>query len=298
MKNPIRARGSGLRVRRRIHLALLPAPADTGIVFRRVDLPGRPRIPVCPGNVDPAESRLTLRSPAARGDASVTGVEHLLSAFAGLGVDNVCVETDAPELPVMDGSAGPFVFLVQAAGITELAAARRFIRLRRRVEVTLGQSWVRLEPYDGFKASVALGPDHPGCEGQPQAVSIDFSAASFVKEISRARSFRGTAPAAPESGAAACSAGPDDDAGSGVRHETAPGDGGLRYRDEFVKHKLLDAIGDLYLLGHPLMAAYSAYQAGHALNRRLLDTLQANPETWESVIFDGAAAVDLRQSVS
>ncbi len=281
LKNLIRATGVGLHTGEKIRLTLCPAPVDTGIVFRRIDLAPPVEIPARVAHVGEAGAATCLEKDG----ACVAAVEHMLSAFAGLGVDNAYVDLDAPEVPVMDGSAGPFVFLIQSAGICEQAAAKRFLRVRRSVQVGAGKQWARLEPYEGFKVSVVMDFEHPRFQGRLQEASIDFSAASFVREISRARNFRfvqalGEIPLTP-GGTADNTVLVDK---QGVLNEE-----GLRYQDEFVKHKVLDAVGDLYLLGRSLIGAYSACRPGHAINKRLLDALLAAPDAWEIMTFDDGA---------
>ncbi len=280
LKNIIRATGVGLHTGEQIRLTLRPAPVDCGIVFRRIDLPSPLEIPARVAYVGETGASTCL----VKDGVGVAAVEHMLSAFAGLGVDNAYVDLDAPEVPVMDGSAGPFVFLIQSAGITEQAAAKSFLRVRRSVQVNDGECWARLEPYEGFKVSVVMDFEHPCFQGRLQEASIDFSAASFVREISRARNFRfvqalGEMPAA----------GGTVDNTVLVDKQGVLNEDGLRYQDEFVKHKVLDAVGDLYLLGQSLIGAFSAHKSGHALNNRLLGALLAAPEAWEIVTFDDAA---------
>ncbi|MFQ5488043.1 MAG: UDP-3-O-acyl-N-acetylglucosamine deacetylase [Gammaproteobacteria bacterium] len=281
LKNLIRATGVGLHTGEKIRLTLRPAPVDTGIVFRRIDLAPPVEIPARVAHVGESDAATCLE----KGGACIAAVEHMLSAFAGLGVDNAYVDLDAPEVPVMDGSAGPFVFLIQSAGISEQAAAKPFLKVRRSVQVSAGGQWARLEPYEGFKVSVAMDFEHPRFQGRLQEASIDFSAASFVREISRARNFR-FVQAQEETPA---TLGGTVDNTVLVDKQGVLNEDGLRYQDEFVKHKVLDAVGDLYLLGQSLIGAYSACKSGHALNKRLLDALLAAPEAWEIMTFDDAA---------
>lgn len=280
LKNLIRATGVGLYSGEKIRLTLRPAPADSGIIFRRIDLTSPVEIPARVEHVGEAGTSACLQKDG----VNVTAVEHMLSAFAGLGVDNAYVDLDAPEVPVMDGSAGPFVFLIQSAGITEQAAAKRFIRVRRRVQVSDGERWARLEPYEGFKVSVVTDFKHPHFQGRLQEASIDFSAASFVREISRARNFRFVQKPGEEQ-----AAGGTLDNTVLVDTQGVLNEDGLRYQDEFVKHKVLDAVGDLYLLGQSLIGAFSAHRSGHALNNRLLEALLAAPDAWEIMTFEEAA---------
>lgn len=282
LKNIIRATGVGLHTGAQIRLTLRPAPEDKGIVFRRVDLSPAVEIPARVAHVGASGAATWLEKDG----VTIAAVEHMLSAFAGLGVDNAYVDLDAPEVPAMDGSAGPFVFLIQSAGVAEQTAARRFLRVLREVRVEAGGAWACLSPYEGFKVSVTMDFGHPGFQGRLQEASIDFSAASFVREISRARNFRFVGA---REEAAATPGGTEGNTvlvdGQGVLNED-----GLRYRDEFVKHKVLDAVGDLYLLGRGLIGAFSAHKSGHALNKRLLDALLAAPDAWEAVTFEDAAA--------
>ncbi|MHB1950648.1 MAG: UDP-3-O-acyl-N-acetylglucosamine deacetylase [Acidiferrobacteraceae bacterium] len=281
LKNVIRATGVGLHTGEKVYLTLRPAAPDTGIVFRRTDLPKPVEVRACPENVTDTRLSTTLESRGVK----IATVEHLMSAFAGLGIDNAYVDLTAPEVPIMDGSAGPFVFLLQSAGIQEQAAAKRFIRIRKTIELRDGDKWVRFEPLDGFKVSFEIDFDHPIFRNSIQSASIDFSTTSFVKEISRARTFgfMRHIEALREDGLAR---------GGGLDNAIVMDDfrilneDGLRYEDEFVKHKILDAIGDLYLLGHPLIGAFSAHKSGHELNNRLLRALTADAEAWELVSFD------------
>ncbi|HUW99082.1 MAG TPA: UDP-3-O-acyl-N-acetylglucosamine deacetylase [Acidiferrobacter sp.] len=281
LKNVIRATGVGLHTGEKVYLTLRPAPADSGIIFRRVDLPQLIEVRARPENVSDTRLSTTLEYEGAR----ISTVEHLMSAFAGLGIDNAFVDLTAPEVPIMDGSAGPFVFLIQSAGVDEQAAPKRFIRVRKRIEIKDGDKWVRFEPWDGFKVSFTIDFDHPIFRNSTQVACIDFSTTSFVKEISRARTFgfMRQIEALRENGLAR---------GGGLENAIVMDDfrilneDGLRYEDEFVKHKILDAIGDLYLLGHPLIGAFSACKSGHALNNRLLRALVADAEAWELVSFE------------
>ncbi len=281
LKNVIRATGVGLHTGEKVYLTLRPAPVDSGIIFRRVDSPQLMEIRACPENVSDTRLSTTLEHNGAR----VSTVEHLMSAFAGLGIDNAYVDLTAPEVPIMDGSAGPFVFLIQSAGVEEQTAHKRFIRIRKTIEIQDGDKWVRFEPWDGFKVSFAIDFDHPIFRNSTQTACIDFSTTSFVKEISRARTFgfMRQLEALRQNGLAR---------GGGLDNAVVMDDfrilneDGLRYEDEFVKHKILDAIGDLYLLGHPLIGAFSACKSGHALNNRLLRKLVADAEAWEIVSFE------------
>lgn len=278
LKNVIRATGVGLHTGEKVYLTLRPASADTGIVFRRIDLPEPVEIRACPQNVSDTRLSTTLESDGAR----VSTVEHLMSAFAGLGIDNAYVDLTAPEVPIMDGSAGPFVFLIQSAGIEEQNAPKRFIRIKQKIEVHDGDKWAGFEPFDGFKVSFEIDFDHPMFRNSRQQASVDFSTTSFVKEISRARTFGFVGDLEALRAAGLARGGGLDNAivldGFRILNED-----GLRYEDEFVKHKVLDAIGDLYLLGHPLIGAFSAHKSGHALNNRLLRKLVELENAWEII---------------
>jgi UDP-3-O-[3-hydroxymyristoyl] N-acetylglucosamine deacetylase len=254
---------------------------DTGVVFRRVDLDTPVEIEAKPENVGDTRLSTTL----IKGDVRVSTVEHLLSAFAGLGIDNAYVDLSAPEVPIMDGSAGPFVFLVQSAGIEEQNAPKRFIRIKRRVIVEDGDKWARFDPFEGFKVSFNIDFEHPVFLNRSQTTSVDFSSTSFVKEVSRARTF-GFMRDIEQLRANDLALGGSMDNAIVMDDYRVLNEDGLRYEDEFVKHKVLDAIGDLYLLGCSLIGEFSGYKSGHALNNRLLRALLADSEAWESATFD------------
>jgi UDP-3-O-[3-hydroxymyristoyl] N-acetylglucosamine deacetylase len=281
LKNSIRATGVGLHTGAKIYMTVKPAGADTGIVFRRVDLPGSPDIPARAGNVGETMLGTTLIN----GDAKVSTVEHLLSAFAGLGIDNAIVEVSAPEVPIMDGSAGPFVFLLQSAGIAELAAPKRFVRVRKTIEVQDGDKWARFTPYDGFKVNFEIEFDHPVFKRHSQTASMDFSTTTYLKEVSRARTF-GFMRDLETMRAHNLALGGNLENAIVLDDAKVMNEGGLRYEDEFVKHKVLDAIGDLYLLGHSLIGEFTGHKSGHGLNNRLLRTLLADRDAWEEVVFE------------
>ncbi len=276
----IRATGVGLHTGKKVYLTLHPAPANTGIIFRRVDLDPVVEISAHAENVGDTMMSTSL----AKGDVTISTVEHLLSAFAGLGIDNAYVDVSAAEVPIMDGSAGPFVFLIQSAGIEEQNAAKEFIRIKKPIMVKDGDKSASFEPFEGFKVSFAIEFDHPFFEESSKFASIDFSSTSFVKEVSRARTFgflKDTEALREKNlvlGGSLNNAVVVDD--YRVLNED-----GLRYDDEFVKHKILDAIGDLYLLGHSLIGAFEGNKSGHALNNRLLRALLANQDAWELVTF-------------
>lgn len=288
LKNVIRATGVGLHTGDKVYLTLRPAAPDTGIVFRRVDLEQPVDIPARAENVGDTRLSTTLVMDGVR----ISTVEHLLSAFAGLGIDNAYVDVSAPEVPIMDGSAGPFVFLIQSAGVEEQPAPKRFIRILDTIEVTDGDKRARFEPFEGFKVSFAIDFDHPVISRERRESTIDFSSTSFVKEVSRARTFGflRDIEMLRENGLAL---GGSIDNAIVVDDYRVLNEDGLRYEDEFVKHKILDAIGDLYLLGHSLIGAFYGYKSGHALNNRLLKTLVAHPEAWEEVTFEEEARVPI-----
>jgi UDP-3-O-[3-hydroxymyristoyl] N-acetylglucosamine deacetylase len=277
----VRATGIGLHTGKKISLTLKPAPVDTGIVFRRVDLDPPVEIRARHENVGDTVLSTTLSS----GDVRISTVEHLLSAFAGLGIDNSIVELDAAEVPIMDGSAGPFVFLLQSAGIAEQNAPKRFIRVKRSVQVEDKDKWARFDPFEGFKVSFRIDFDHPAFSGDTKQATIDFSTTSFVKEVSRARTF-GFLRDYERLREMNLVLGGNLSNAVVVDENRILNEDGLRYEDEFVKHKVLDAIGDLYLLGYSLIGAFSGYKSGHGLNNRLLRALMADPEAWELVTYE------------
>lgn len=288
LKNVIRATGVGLHTGEKVFLTLRPAAVNSGIIFRRVDLDPPVELKACPENVGDTRLSTTLQ----RGQVKVSTVEHLLSAFAGLGIDNAYVDVSAPEVPIMDGSAGPFVFLIQSAGVEEQNAAKRFIRIKERVSVEEGDKSAAFEPFDGFKVAFAINFDHPAFTERTQFSSIDFSSTSFVKEVSRARTF-GFLQEIEMLRESELALGGSMDNAIVVDDFRILNEDGLRYEDEFVKHKILDAIGDLYLLGHSLIGAFSGYKSGHALNNRLLKALVANKSAWEEVTFDEGERVPI-----
>lgn len=281
LRNAIRATGVGLHTGEKVYLTLKPAPVDTGIIFRRVDLDPIVEIPAIAENV----GETTLSTTLVSGDVKVSTVEHLLSAMAGLGVDNAYVDLSAPEVPIMDGSAGPFVFLLQSAGIEEQDAAKKFIRIKKEVTVKHGEKIASFLPFDGFKVSFAIDFDHPVFRGRKVDASIDFSTTSFVKEISRARTF-GFMHEIEYLRSQGLARGGSVDNAIVVDEYRILNEDGLRYEDEFVKHKVLDAIGDLYLLGNSLIGEFRAYKSGHALNNAVLRALIAQPDAWEVVTYE------------
>jgi UDP-3-O-[3-hydroxymyristoyl] N-acetylglucosamine deacetylase len=288
LKNVIRATGVGLHTGQKVYLTLRPAAANSGIIFRRVDLPEPVEIRACPENVGDT----TLSTTLANGDVRVSTVEHLLSAMAGLGIDNAYVDLSASEVPIMDGSAGPFVFLIQSAGVEEQNAPKQFIRIKRSVKVSDGEKWAKFEPFNGFKVSFTIEFDHPVFRESLDSASVDFSTTSFVKEVSRARTF-GFMRDLERLRENNLALGGNLDNAIVVDDYRILNEDGLRYEDEFVKHKVLDSIGDLYLLGHSLIGAFSGYKSGHALNNKLLRALLARESAWEMVSFDDPVEVPI-----
>ncbi|MDH5387326.1 MAG: UDP-3-O-acyl-N-acetylglucosamine deacetylase [Gammaproteobacteria bacterium] len=281
LKNVIRATGVGLHSGEKVYLTLRPAQPDTGIVFRRVDLNEPVEIVATAENVGPTTLSTTLEQNGVR----ISTVEHLLSAMAGLGIDNAYVDVSAGEVPIMDGSSGPFVFLIQSAGIAEQEVPKRFIRIKKPILVEEDDKWARFDPFEGFKVGFSIDFDHPVFKGMPCKAEIDFSTTSFVKEVSRARTF-GFMNDIERLRAQNLVLGGSIDNAIVVDEYRVLNEDGLRYEDEFVKHKILDAIGDLYLLGHSLIGAFSGYRSGHALNNKLLKALIADESAWEEVTFE------------
>jgi len=280
LKNTIRATGIGLHSGQKVLMTLRPAAVNTGIVFRRSDLPESADIP---GRFDRVGETM-LGTTLVNGDVKVSTVEHLLSAFAGLGIDNAFVELSASEVPIMDGSAGPFVFLLQSAGIEEQQSLKRFVRILKPIEVREGDKWARFEPFNGFKVNFEIEFDHPVFRRHSQRASMDFSTTSFLREISRARTF-GFMRDLEMMRAHNLALGGTLDNAIVLDEFRMLNEDGLRYEDEFVKHKILDAIGDLYLLGHSLIGEFTGFKSGHGLNNRLLRTLMADALAWEEVTF-------------
>ncbi len=285
LKNEIQATGVGIHSGQKVYMKVKPAPENTGIIFRRTDLPEVVEIPAKPENVGDTSMSTTLVVEHQGQPVRVGTVEHLLSAMAGLGIDNAYVELSAPEVPIMDGSAGPFLFLLQSAGIREQDAPKTFIRILKTVEARDGDKWVRFDPYEGFKVSFSIDFAHPVFERVPNRAVVDFSTTSFVKEVSRARTFGFMRDIEALRKRNLVMGGSMDNAivldDYRILNET-----GLRYDDEFVKHKILDAIGDLYLLGHSLVGAFTGHKSGHALNNKLLRKLMADREAWEETTFE------------
>jgi len=283
LKNSINATGVGLHNGEKVYLTLTPAPVDTGIIFRRTDLDGTPEIAAMAKYV----GTTTFSTSLVKDDIRVNTIEHLLSAIAGLGVDNLYIDLSAAEVPIMDGSAGPFVFLIQSAGIKEQSKAKRFIRIVKPLLVEEDDKWARFDPYDGFKVGIEIEFEHPAIGAEHTVAQLDFSSTSFVKEISRARTFgfmRDLEMLRNNNMALGASL----DNAIGLDEYRIVNEGGLRYEDEFVKHKMLDAIGDLYLLGHSLIGAFQGFKSGHSLNNLLLRKLIDTPAAWEEVTFEDA----------
>ena len=281
LKNVIRATGVGLHTGEKVYLTVRPAPANAGIVFRRVDLDPVVEIPAGADKV----GETTLSTTLVQDGVKVGTVEHLLSAMAGLGIDNAYVELSAPEVPIMDGSAGPFVFLLQSAGIKEQDAAKKFIRIKKEVTVREDDKVATFKPFDGFKVTFSIEFDHPVFEDRNQVASIDFSSTSFVKEVARARTF-GFMRDIEFLRSHNLALGGSVENAIVVDEDHVLNEDGLRYEDEFVKHKILDAIGDLYLLGTSLIGEFRGFKSGHALNNRLLRTLMEQKDAWEVVTFN------------
>jgi UDP-3-O-[3-hydroxymyristoyl] N-acetylglucosamine deacetylase len=280
LKTPVKATGVGLHSGVKVEMTLRPAAPDTGVVFRRVDLDPPVELKADPHRVTDTRLCSMLESGAAK----VATVEHLMSALAGLGIDNVLVDLTGPEIPIMDGSSAPFVFLLQSAGIVEQDAAKRYVRIKRPVEVHDGDKWARFVPHDGFKVEFTIDFRHPVFDKSSKTVAIDFADTAYTREIARARTFgfMHEVEALRSSGLAL--GGSLDNAIVMDEYRVLNQDG-LRYDDEFVKHKVLDAIGDLYLLGHPIIGAFEAYKSGHALNNALLRELLLQRDAWEFVRF-------------
>jgi len=281
LKNVIQATGITLHGGERAEIILRPAPVNTGIRFRRIDLNPPVIIDALAKNVGDT----TLSTTLTNGDVRVATVEHLLSAFAGLGIDNAYVDVTAPEIPIMDGSAGPFVFLIQSAGIEEQEAPKRFIRIKRKVKIKDGDKWASFEPFNGFKVTFTIDFDHPLFKSHTKTATLDFSSLSYVKEVSRARTF-GFMADFEKLQTLNLARGASLDNAIAIDDFRVLNEDGLRYENEFVKHKILDAVGDLYLLGSSLIGAFNGYKSGHALNNKILRELLADKEAWEFVTFE------------
>ena len=281
LKNTIRATGVGLHTGNQVYLTLRPAEANTGINFRRVDLAQPVTIRATPENV----GETTLSTTLVSGDVKISTVEHLLSALAGLGVDNALIDVSAPEVPIMDGSAGPFVFLLQSAGVQEQDYPKRYLRIKRAIRVDDGDKWAAFEPFNGFKVTFTIDFEHPAFQDHVKTATMDFSSTTFVREVSRARTFgfMKDIEVLRENNLAL---GGSLDNAIVVDDDKVINEDGLRCADEFVKHKILDAIGDLYLLGYSLIGEFTGYKSGHGLNNRLLRALLDDTEAWEMVSFE------------
>ena len=284
LKNSIQANGVGLHTGEKVYLTLHPSAPDTGVVFRRIDLDPVVEIPAKAENVGDTMLSTTL----IKDDVRVSTVEHLLSALAGMGIDNLIIDVSAPEIPIMDGSAAPFVFLLQSAGIVEQDAPKKFIRIKSPVTVEQDGKQATFKPFDGFKINFAIDFDHPVFENQTLNASIDFSSTSFVKEVSRARTF-GFMHEFEYLRAKGLARGGSLDNAIVVDDSQIVNEDGLRFEDEFVKHKILDAIGDLYLMGNSIIGEFDAHKSGHGLNNASLLALIAEKDAWEMVTFVGDA---------
>jgi UDP-3-O-[3-hydroxymyristoyl] N-acetylglucosamine deacetylase len=281
LKTTVQATGVGLHTGEKVYLTLRPAAIDSGIVFRRVDLAHPADIRAEAYAVNDTRLSTCLEANGAR----VATIEHLMSALAGLGIDNAIVELTSPELPIMDGSAGTFIFLLQSAGIAEQAAAKKFIRIKKTVEVKDGDKWVRFEPFNGYKLNFTINFTHPVFANTKQNVTVDLGEQSYIKEVSRARTFGFMQEVEYMRSQGLALGGSLDNAIVMDEYRVINPDG-LRFEDEFVKHKVLDAIGDLYLLGHPLIGAFSGHKSGHALNNALCRALLADESAWELTTFE------------
>jgi UDP-3-O-[3-hydroxymyristoyl] N-acetylglucosamine deacetylase len=292
LKTITRAVGLGVHSGQKVELTLHPAPPDTGIVFRRVDLPVPVDIPVSVTAVSDTRMATTISPGGQAGQPTVQTIEHLLSACAGLGLDNLVIDINGEEVPVLDGSAASFVYLLQSAGIVTQEAPKRFLRVKKMVAVREGEGatlkWARLEPYHGYRLSFEIEFNHPVVDETGQQVVFDFSQGQYKRDIARARTFGFTKDMEMLRSRGLGLGGSLDNV-IAVDDSRVLNSEGLRYGDEFAKHKILDAIGDLYVLGQPLLAAYSAYRSGHALNNKLLRALLADPAAHETVTFDDEA---------
>jgi len=284
LKQTISATGVGLHSGEKVTLTLKPAPADHGVVFQRVDLPDTPAMRVAPTAVNDTRLSSALEFSGAR----VATVEHLMSALAGLGVDNVLIELTAAEVPIMDGSSGPFIYLLQTAGLQELEVPKKFVRILKPVEVIDGDKWAKFTPHHGFRAEFTIDFAHPVFEFSGKTVTIDYDSQSYVDEISRARTFGFMHEVEYLRANGLAKGGSLDNAIVLDEYKVLNG-GGLRYDDEFAKHKVLDAIGDLYILGYPIIGQFTAFKSGHALNNQLLRALLADESAWEYCTFDNDA---------
>ncbi|HTJ96987.1 MAG TPA: UDP-3-O-acyl-N-acetylglucosamine deacetylase [Rhodocyclaceae bacterium] len=289
LKTLVRATGVGLHSGVKVTLVLRPAQPDTGIVFRRVDLNPPVDLPATPHGVGDTRMASTLE----RDGAKLSTIEHLMSALAGLGIDNAYIDVDAAELPIMDGSAAPFVFLLQSAGIEEQNAAKKFIRIKKTVRVEEGDKWAQLEPYEGFRLDFSIVFNHPAVDQTGRQVTIDFADNSYVREVARARTFGFMQDIEYMRDHGLALGGSLENAIVMDEYRVLNSDG-LRYNDEFVKHKVLDAIGDLYVAGHPMLGSFSAFKSGHGLNNKLLCAVLDDASAWEWATFSDAATTPAR----
>lgn len=292
LKSIIQTTGTGLHTGSKVYLTLKPAPVDSGIVFIRSDLKGSAPMKVGPLAVTDTRMATTLSV----GKASVSTVEHLMSALAGMGIDNVIVEVSAPEIPIMDGSAAPFVFLIQSAGILEQKAPKQFIRIKRKVTVNEGDKWASFEPYDGYQLDFKIAFDHPVLKRTNPHFCFEFSTKAYIESVSRARTFgfMRDLDALKERDLAL---GGSLDNAIVVDDYRILNENGLRYVDEFVRHKVLDAIGDLYQLGYPIIGCFRGFKAGHGLNNKLIRELIANPDAYELVSYPKARTKDKQETI-
>ena len=291
LKSVVSTTGVGLHTGAKVRLSLRPAAAGTGIVFRRVDLVPAVDIPASPAAVRDTRMSSCLIADTPQGEARISTVEHLMSAFAGLGVDNAFVDVSAEEIPILDGSAAPFVFLIQSVGLAEQDAPKTFVRVKNRIEIREGEGatlkWARLEPFNGFKLGFSIDFNHPAVDRTGQSATVDFADTPYTREVARARTFGFMQDVETLRANGLALGGSMDNAIVMDEFRILNGNG-LRYADEFVKHKILDAVGDLYLLGHPIIGAYQAHKSGHALNNRLLRALIADSNAWEFATFEDA----------
>ncbi|MFK7994172.1 MAG: UDP-3-O-acyl-N-acetylglucosamine deacetylase [Granulosicoccus sp.] len=282
LKDTIRATGVGLHTGKKVFLTLSPAPSDTGIVFRRTDISPAAEIPCSALSVRNTQLATRLYN---ENDIHVSTIEHLMAAFAGLGIDNCYVDVSANEIPIMDGSAAPFVYLIQSAGIQEQSAAKQFIRIKKPVEVRVDDKWARFDPYNGFKVDFTIDFNHPVFKKDSQRLCVDFATTSFVKEISRARTF-GFMRDIEELRKNDLALGGSVENAIVIDDYRVLNTEGLRYKNEFVRHKILDGIGDIYLMGHSMIGAFSGYKSGHELNNLLVREMFKQEQCWEKVVFD------------
>lgn len=285
LRQAVRASGIGLHSGRKVYISLLPAGPDTGIVFRRCDL--SPAVEV-PARAQLLREAVMCSTLVGDDGTKIMTIEHLMSAFAGLGIDNCVVELSSPEVPIMDGSSGPFVFLIQSAGIHEQNAPKRFLRIRQPVQVQDGDKWARFEPFEGFRLSFSIDFRHPAFAASAQNAVVDFSTTSYISEVSRARTF-GFMRELDTLRAANLGLGASLDNVVALDDYRVVNRDGLRYEDEFVRHKILDAIGDLYLLGHPVVGAFTAFKSGHALNNKLVRAVLDDARAFEITTYEDAA---------